>query len=162
MRAFVAVLAAGSLVACSNSPPPINQDNPCIDGPPNDEPSACPSPEPSYQTDVLPVLESSCLLCHTPTFSDGGIYDGGCFADGGYDGGNDGGYCVVVGPSYLNPQYSSPYDFSTYALQSKNKGTILTQLLKCNMPNVDAGAMPLDEAQRLILMDWIVCGTPDN
>jgi hypothetical protein len=30
------------------------------------------------------------------------------------------------------------------------------------MPNVDAGAMPLDEAQRLILMDWIVCGTPDN
>jgi hypothetical protein len=124
------------LLACSNSPPPpINQADPCINGPPsNDEPSACPTPEPSYANDVVPVLEFSCLICHSPTLPDGGP----------------------------NPGYQSPYDYSTYEKQVQNKGIFLTQILACKMPNIDAGATPLDEAQRLILMDWIVCGTPNN
>ncbi len=168
MRAsLLAALATGVLLACSGNGNgdggTINQANPCFDVPPNpppsDTPSACPSPEPSYQADVLPILESSCLLCHTPMLSDGGVFDGGCFADGGA---GDAGYCVTIGPTYPNPQYSSPYNFSTYQLQNQNKGIIFTQLQKCLMPNQDAGAVPLDEAQRETLMDWLVCGAPDN
>jgi hypothetical protein len=123
-------LLGGLLAACPG--PPIDQANPCIDGPPNDEPSACPSPPPSYTTDVLPVLEASCLLCHTPFEPDGGA----------------------------NPQYASPTNLTTYAQQFALKGTLLSQLLTCQMPNLDAGATPLDEAQRLTLMGWVICGAP--
>lgn len=132
-RAALAALLSGLLAACPGSPP-IDQANPCANGPPGDEPSACPSPQPSYKTDVLPVLQTKCLLCHSPADPDGGP----------------------------NSRYSSPYDFSTYALQLENKGTLLTDILICKMPNLDAGATPLDEAERLTLMDWLVCGAPDN
>jgi uncharacterized membrane protein len=33
---------------------------------PNDTPASCPTPAPSYATDVAPVLESRCGACHTP------------------------------------------------------------------------------------------------
>lgn len=35
-------------------------------GCPNDLPDACPSSDPSYSTDVVPILESRCLDCHSP------------------------------------------------------------------------------------------------
>jgi hypothetical protein len=133
MRLRSTTLLAALLSACPGTPA-INQANPCIDGPPNDVPSACPSPAPSYATDVLPVLQSSCLLCHSPTEPDGGA----------------------------NPQYISPYNFSTYSLQFANKGTFLTEIEACLMPNLDAGAAPIDEADRLTLMDWLICGAPNN
>jgi hypothetical protein len=31
---------------------------------PNEYPSACPSPEPSYEDGVLPILEERCSMCH--------------------------------------------------------------------------------------------------
>jgi len=33
---------------------------------PNDLPKACPSPMPSYQTDVKPIITNHCLKCHAP------------------------------------------------------------------------------------------------
>jgi hypothetical protein len=128
---LVAILAACS---GSTSTSTLNQANPCADGPPNDAPSACPSPPPTYQADVLPVLQAKCLICHSPTLPDGGA----------------------------NAMYQPPYNYSTYALQDAIKGTIYTEILTCNMPNLDAGASPMDEADRQIIMGWITCGALDN
>ena len=33
---------------------------------PNDLPGACPSPAPSYQSDVAPVIMQKCVSCHSP------------------------------------------------------------------------------------------------
>jgi len=33
---------------------------------PNDLPPSCPSPMPSYQNDVRPIIVNHCLKCHSP------------------------------------------------------------------------------------------------
>jgi hypothetical protein len=33
---------------------------------PNDLPATCPSPMPSYKTDVQPIVSNHCLKCHSP------------------------------------------------------------------------------------------------
>lgn len=33
---------------------------------PNDLPTACPTPAPSYSSDVAPIVKERCLLCHGP------------------------------------------------------------------------------------------------
>jgi hypothetical protein len=50
---------------------------------PNVLPATCPSPEPSYEDDVLPILEQRCYTCHAdagPTTSGSGI-DFGSYAN---------------------------------------------------------------------------------
>jgi hypothetical protein len=55
MRAlFVGVLLAA---ACGGGSP--------VDCP-NDLPQVCPSPIPSYKTDVAPIIQAHCLKCHAP------------------------------------------------------------------------------------------------
>jgi hypothetical protein len=54
MRALAAMLFA--IAACGG-------DTTC----PRDTPSSCPSPTPSYATDVAPVLDMYCNDCHSPT-----------------------------------------------------------------------------------------------
>jgi len=49
---------------------------------PNVLPPTCPSPEPSYEDDVLPILQQRCYMCHAdagPTTSGSGI-DFGSYA----------------------------------------------------------------------------------
>ena len=55
MRRALSALAL--LAACTPAPRPD-----C----PNDTPSACPSPAPSYVSDVAPIVSSHCLQCHAP------------------------------------------------------------------------------------------------
>ena len=55
MRAAAA--AAMVLVACGGGSDPT-----C----PNDLPSSCVQPAPSYKTDVQPVMSARCLSCHAP------------------------------------------------------------------------------------------------
>jgi uncharacterized membrane protein len=59
--AVIAVIAASSIAGgCgSSSPPPAPS---C----PNDTPDSCPSPMPSYATDVAPILQNRCVPCHGP------------------------------------------------------------------------------------------------
>ena len=33
---------------------------------PRDLPQSCPSPEPSYATDVAPLIQAKCVQCHAP------------------------------------------------------------------------------------------------
>jgi len=33
---------------------------------PNDLPQSCPTPMPSYKTDVQPIIQNHCLKCHSP------------------------------------------------------------------------------------------------
>jgi hypothetical protein len=52
-----ALLIAVALGACGTDAPSC----------PNDQPSACPMPMPSYANDVAPVLTKYCVDCHSPT-----------------------------------------------------------------------------------------------
>ncbi len=86
LRTVALVLAAQALAACSSSsgggssPPDSGQDaesprdaaeeKGAADGAPtcpSDLPASCPSPTPSYQTDVEPILRSHCVGCHSPS-----------------------------------------------------------------------------------------------
>ncbi len=66
------LLALLATAACACGPGPDSGDggidtaNPCAGGVPEDIPSSCPSPAPSYAKDVRPVLAQRCLPCHTP------------------------------------------------------------------------------------------------
>lgn len=54
----LATLGAGLLVACGG--PRTNES--C----PNDLPPSCPSPTPSYQSTVAPIINLRCVTCHSP------------------------------------------------------------------------------------------------
>jgi hypothetical protein len=56
-RATAVILGALLVAACGGSTP-LN----C----PNDLPASCPSPPPSYRTDVAPIISARCLGCHAP------------------------------------------------------------------------------------------------
>jgi hypothetical protein len=47
-----------------------------------------------------------------------------------------------------------------YADAFANRGPALNQIHACRMPPVDAP--PLSAANRKILLDWLVCGAPNN
>jgi hypothetical protein len=90
----------------------------------------CPSPPPSWTTDVQPLVEKYCVTCHEP---------GG------------------VGISSAN--------LTTYADVFKNRTEMLTQVYQCLMPNVDASVPPPalpTAAERQTLVQWVVCGAPQN
>jgi hypothetical protein len=54
----------------------------------------------------------------------------------------------------------SDRDLSTYAGLYANRGAVLDQVYACNMP--PAGSPSLDTTDRVLLLTWLVCGSPDN
>ena len=54
----------------------------------------------------------------------------------------------------------SQRDLSTYAGVYANRSAVLNQIYACNMP--PGGIAALDAAERVLLLDWLVCGGPDN
>jgi hypothetical protein len=55
-----------------------------------------------------------------------------------------------------------PYDYSTYAgIHRAPATTIENQLRSCLMPQ-DGGNAPLTTAEGDAILNWIVCGEPDN
>jgi len=54
----------------------------------------------------------------------------------------------------------SQRDLSTYAGLYANRGAVLDQVYACNMP--PSGASTLDTADRVLLLTWLVCGSPDD
>jgi uncharacterized membrane protein len=50
--------------------------------------------------------------------------------------------------------------FDDYAGIFAERRTMLTQIYGCKMPL--AGAMPLSPAERKALLQWFVCGAPNN
>jgi hypothetical protein len=94
---------------------------------PNDEPTSCPSPIPSFSGEVQAIFLHKCGACHAP---------GGMKAD---------------------------KPFLTYAQISPEatRTSILVRVERCEMPK--AGATPLTEEERLVLLAWVgVCGGPNN
>jgi hypothetical protein len=49
-----------------------------------------------------------------------------------------------------------------YGEVSLQRGTILGQVSQCIMPPASLGAAPLPRADAEKLLDWLVCGAPDN
>jgi hypothetical protein len=83
---LVFLLAIGPAAGCSSSnaggsetPTDAGSDTAVDDAGscPNVLPPACPSPEPSYESDVLPILEQRCYTCH----ADAGITTSGSDID---------------------------------------------------------------------------------
>jgi hypothetical protein len=95
--------------------------------PPSDCPNlsiTCPSPAPSYVTDVAPLLFGFCGACHT---------EGGVEAFRSYD---------------------------TYDQVKLQVTHIQFQVYSCMMPPAAQPQPTFD--QRLLILDWIRCGSPDN
>jgi hypothetical protein len=97
----------------------------CASALPENEAGAtyCPGTAPSYQNDVLPILKTDCIPCHSPSGTAG-------------------------------------YDESTYTDVYNQRSPILDQVNGCQMPPADGP--PLSNAQRVVLLDWLVCGAPNN
>ena len=51
---------------------------------------------------------------------------------------------------------------NTYDEIYQRRGTILSETYACKMPPPDAGVLPPEGAERKILLEWLVCGAPDN
>jgi hypothetical protein len=88
---------------------------------------ACPSPPPSFATDVQPIVDSHCVDCHSA-------------------GGQEANRPLVT--------------YADVARQNGSSGTILSQIVNCQMPPADAPQ--LDQAAHDTLVAWLVCGAPDN
>lgn len=54
-----------------------------------------------------------------------------------------------------------PYDYTTYAGFRRAGTTVESQLLSCAMPQ-EGGDAPLTTAEGDTILNWIVCGEPDN
>jgi hypothetical protein len=54
----------------------------------------------------------------------------------------------------------SGHSFATYDLVYASRGAMLNQLYACNMP--PAGAAQLTLAERVAVLTWLVCGSPNN
>jgi hypothetical protein len=79
----LAVLLVPSLAACSSSSSssPSDAGGTCTFVVQYDDAdtAVCDKPIPSYQTDVLPILQSDCIVCHSPTGTAG--YDETSYTD---------------------------------------------------------------------------------
>ncbi len=69
MIRWLVVATTASLCACGPSGAYTSAD-PCAGPTPEDVPSSCPTPAPTYSQDVLPILERTCLPCHSPQWPD--------------------------------------------------------------------------------------------
>jgi len=54
----------------------------------------------------------------------------------------------------------SQRDLSTYTFVYANRSPVLNQIYACIMP--PSGAAALQSADRLLLLTWLVCGSPNN
>jgi hypothetical protein len=88
-----------------------------------DVPDACPSPVPSYATEVVPILVAKCNGCHT---------------------GGDG-----------------PWPLTNHADVLHWRTQVLNELANCTMPP-PMDTSRLTARERTMLIDWLVCGAPDN
>jgi hypothetical protein len=97
---------------------------------------ACPTPPPSYASQVAPIIKQACLPCHTPG----------------------------------QQPYAAPFALNTWQGVSGLHGTVVEQLYICAMPNgdggpafvLDGGPVLLSNADKLTVMDWCLCGAPNN
>jgi uncharacterized membrane protein len=62
---IVAGLFVNAILACSSDPPAPDASVSC----PNDLPSACPAPPPSFANEIEPIFAQRCWGCH----ADGGV-----------------------------------------------------------------------------------------
>jgi uncharacterized membrane protein len=113
-------VALAVVAACSSSSP---QPEGC-----QTNAAECPSPPPSWATDVEAIIHTRCSPCH---------FDGGA--------------------GTLSP-YNA--DYSTYQGVAAHQILIHTVLAACQMPPPDAGQLTTQEKQTLL--EWVVCGAPDN
>jgi len=91
---------------------------------PNDLPTSCVMPIPSYQTTVSPIFNAYCSICHSP----GGQQSG------------------------------TP--LQTYEQIYGIRGEVLNQIYSCRMP--PSGQPAPTTSERQILLQWLVCGAPEN
>jgi uncharacterized membrane protein len=84
--------------------------------------------------------------------------------------------CPAVIPSYQNTvapilasrctlchstdASQSGHSFATYPLVYASRSAVLNQIYACNMP--PSGAAQLTLAERVSVLNWLVCGSPDN
>jgi uncharacterized membrane protein len=54
----------------------------------------------------------------------------------------------------------SGHSFATYDLVYASRSAVLDQIYACNMP--PAGAAQLALAERVTVLTWLVCGSPNN
>jgi hypothetical protein len=94
---------------------------------------SCPSPAPSFATQVYPILEGACFPCHLDADQCGFSYP-------------DGGGSCGVSPAIDSYAVVATLEFAT--------------MLSCYMPPSSAFAMSPDELQ--IVFDWLQCGRPNN
>jgi hypothetical protein len=71
------------------------------------------------------------------------------------------------GPCHASGGEAADRDLTTYANLHKIRITVLTQVYGCRMPPADAGGAEtgppgLDSADRLLLLQWLECHSPDN
>lgn len=62
LAAALALLLVGG-AGCNGEAPRADGGGAC----PNDLPQSCPSPAPSYQTDIMPLIKRVCTECHSAT-----------------------------------------------------------------------------------------------
>jgi hypothetical protein len=123
------LLVIGIASGCSSSPSGDGGGDADADaGPtcPNVLPAACPSPAPSYETDVLPIFEQRCYMCH----ADGGITTSGS----GIDLGSYAQVYMLRGDvtSEVNACKMPPATATQPTLEQR---TALLGWLKCNAPD---------------------------
>lgn len=90
---------------------------------PADVPDGCPSPAPSYTTDVVPVLDAKCNGCHT---------------------GGEGPWPLTNHDDVVHWRYQ-----------------VLREVVQCTMPP-PLSKPELTEAERAMIVDWLMCGAPEN
>jgi hypothetical protein len=49
---------------------------------------------------------------------------------------------------------------TTYQQIFSRRGTVLNQIYRCKMP--PAGEPPVPDTEVAVLLDWLICGAPDN
>jgi len=132
---LASVLSLASLSWACSSPDPAADPPDAADGGacPVASSQSCASP-PSYRQDVSPIIDTYCNNCHSATV------DGGPWPLGGYDNVHDWKELMVI-------------DLLGCDIPGIAKGH--------SMPPIDASA-PLPQAQRDVVVSWLLCDAPDN
>lgn len=126
MRSIVMALAL-SAVGCSVCEPTVSGSvctNAPVENCPNDLPSSCVTPMPSYQTQVSQIFSAYCVTCHSP-------------------GGQE-----------------SNFPLENYEQIYSLRSPVLDQIYSCRMPL--SGQPQPTETERLLVLQWLVCGAPQN
>jgi hypothetical protein len=102
------------------------------------EQPACPTPPPSYTNDIARIISRSCLQCH----------------------GTGGVGAAVGGDATADPNSQDAHNWSRHENLYRARVDVMQQVFLCNMP--PSIAPPLPPADRALLLDWLVCGAPNN